>query len=146
MYAPIPFAINRICASRMPFPAFAAMARRLGVDTIEIRNDLANVETRDGTAAAEIGATAAAHGLTIRSVNALQRFDRFDTDRATEARELARYAAECGAQALVLCPTNDRADPRTPSQRHDDLVHALSQLQTLLAEHGLLGLVESLAF
>ncbi len=146
MHVPISFAINRICASRMPFPAFAAMARRLGIDTIEIRNDLANVETRDGTAAAEIGAIASAHGLTIRSINALQRFDRFSADRATEARALVRYAAECGAQALVLCPTNDRSDPRAPAQKHDDLVHALSQLQPVLSDHGLLGLVESLGF
>ena len=146
MQAPISFAINRICASRMPFAAFAAMARRLGVDSIELRNDLANVETRNGSAAAEIGAIAAAHGLTIRSINALQRFDRFDSDRLAEVRAMMRYAADCGAQALVLCPTNDRTDPRGTEQRHDDLVHALLQLQPLLVDHGLLGLVESLGF
>ena len=146
MHVPIPFAINRICASRMPFAAFAAMAQRLGVDTIEIRNDLAKVELRDGSAAADIGAIASAHGLTIRSINALQRFDRFDAIRFAEARALVRYAADCGAQAIVLCPTNDRADPRSAEQRHDDLVHALSQLQPLLSDHKLLGLVESLGF
>lgn len=146
MHVPISFAINRICASRMPFTAFAAMVRRLGVDTIEIRNDLSNVEMRDGSAAADIGAIASAHGLTIRSINALQGFDRFDATRMAETRALVRYAADCGAQALVLCPTNDRADPRSAEQRHDDLVHALSQLQPLLSDHGLLGLVESLGF
>ena len=146
MHVPISFAINRISASRMPFAAFAAMARRLGVDTIEIRNDLAHVETRDGSAAADIGAIASAHGLTIRSINALQRFDRFDANRATEARALVRYAMDCGAQALVLCPTNDRADPRAPQQKQDDLLHALSQLRALLSDHGLLGLVETLGF
>lgn len=146
MHALIPFAINRICASRMPFAAFAAMARRLDVDAIEIRNDLADVEMHDGTAPADIAAIASAHSLTIRSINALQRFDQFDADRMAQARALVRYAADCGAQALVLCPTNDRADQRGTQQRHDDLVKALSQLQPLLADHGLLGLVESLGF
>ncbi len=45
------------------------------------------------------------------------------------------------AKPIVLCPTNSRRDDRTPMQRHHDLVHALTQLQPLLADHGLIGLV-----
>lgn len=142
----IRFAINRISAPRIPFADFAAMARRLGVEAIEIRNDLAGVELVDGTPATEVAAAAGAQGLKLRSINALQRFEQFDDTRLAEARALVRYAVESGTEALVLCPTNSRSDARTPVQRHDDLVHALRQLKPLLEGHGLTGLVEPLGF
>ncbi len=140
------FAINRMSAPRMSFDAFVAMTRRLGVAAIEIRNDLTGVEITDGTPAATVGAAAKAQGLVIRSINALQRFEQFNAEREAEAIELARYARDCGAEALVLCPTNSRADSRTPEQRHADLVHALTALKPILDEHGLIGLVEPLGF
>ena len=142
----IRFAINRISASKLPFDAFAAMAKRLGVEAIEIRNDLAGVELTDGAPAREVAAAANAHGLKVRSINALQRFEQYDAAREAEARELVRYAVESGTEALVLCPTNNRKDARGPEQRHADLVHALRKLQPLLADNGLTGLVESLGF
>jgi len=54
----IRFTINRISAPRIPFADFAAMSRRLGVDAIEIRNDLPGVELTDGTPAQAIGEAA----------------------------------------------------------------------------------------
>ena len=140
------FSINRICGSSMPFRAFAAMAQRLGVRHIEIRNDLAGVELQDGAVAGDIKAIATSHGLTIRSINALQRFDQFDTAREAEAHVLAAYAEQCGALSLVLCPTNSRQDQRDAARRHDDLVGALTGLAPLLAGHGITGLLEPLGF
>lgn len=143
---PIPFALNRMCAPRMPLVDFLRMAQRLGVEAIELRNDLPQVEIEDGTPAAEVGALARAHGLRIRSINALQRFDQFDATRAGEARALLAYAAACGAEALVLCPTNSLRDGRSAAQRQDDLEQALRALVPLLADHGVCGLVEPLGF
>lgn len=140
------FSINRISGSSMPFRAFAAMAQRLGVRHIEIRNDLAGVELEDGTGAGEVGTIASSHGLTIRSINALQRFDQFDTAREADAHALAGYAEQCGALSLVLCPTNNRQDQRDAARRHDDLVGALTRLAPLLAGHGITGLLEPLGF
>ena len=142
----IRFAINRISAPRIPFAEFAAMIKRLGVEAIEIRNDLPGVELADGTRALDIAAAAKANGLVVRSINALQRFEQFDAAREAEARDLIKYAAESGTQALVLCPTNSRKDARTPEQRHADLVNALRQLKPLLDAAGLVGLVEPLGF
>ena len=142
----IRFALNRISASTLPFTAFAAMAQRLGVEAIEIRNDLEGVELADGTPARDIAAAAAQYQLTVRSINALQRFEQYNAERAAEARALVRYAVESGAQALVLCPTNSGRDVRSADQRHADLVHALRQLRPLLEDNGLTGLVEPLGF
>ena len=142
----IRFAINRISAPRIPFAEFAAMTKRLGVEAIEIRNDLPGVELVDGTPARDIAAAAKANGLVLRSINALQRFEQFDAVREDEAKNLIRYAVESGTQALVLCPTNSHKDARTPEQRHADLVNALRQLKPLLDAAGLIGLVEPLGF
>ena len=142
----IHFSINRISAPRIPFAQFAALVQKLHVKVIEIRNDLPGVEMANGVAAKDIGAIAQAHGLTIRSINALQKFEQFDATREAEAVAMVRYAVECGAEALVLCPTNDLRDARSADQRHTDLVHALTKLKPLLDDNGLIGLVEPLGF
>ena len=140
------FALNRMAAPRIPFGAFCAMAQRLGASAIEIRNDLVGVELEDGTPGRVVGAIARDHGLVIRSINALQRFEQYDAVRDAQAQALLDYAADCGAQALVLCPTNSLHDARPALQRHEDLVHALAALAPKLKARGLLGLVEPLGF
>jgi 2-keto-myo-inositol isomerase len=130
----------------LPFDRYVALCRRLGVDTIEIRNDLDGVELADGTPAAAVRATAEAGGVTILTINALQRFEQWNAERADEATALADYAAQCGARALVLCPTNSRADTRSADARHADLVTALQALKPILAARGLLGFIEPLGF
>jgi 2-keto-myo-inositol isomerase len=146
MTTSIAFAINRMSVPRMPFADFAALVKRLGVSAIEIRNDLAGVEMEDGTPAETIGALAKAQGLAIRSINALQRFEQFDARREQEAADMIRYAVGCGAEALVLCPTNSLRDERSAEQRHADLVHALRSLKPMLDAAGLIGLGEPLGF
>lgn len=140
------FALNRMAAPRLDFDAFAALAQSLGIDAIEIRNDLPGVELNDGLPAATVAAAARRHGLRLRSINALQRFEQYDATRDAEARTLLRYAADSGTEALVLCPTNSRQDHRSAEQRHANLVHALRQLKPLLQAHGVTGLVEPLGF
>ena len=142
----IRFAINRISAPNMSYAHFAAMSQRLGAGAVEIRNDLKGVELTDGTPAAQVADATQGNGLTLRSINALQRFEQFDASREAEAVALAKYAVASGTQALVLCPTNDTRDARTPAQRHADLVNALTKLAPILADHGLTGLVEPLGF
>ena len=146
MSTTIRFAINRISAPNMSYAEFAAMGQRLGVGAVEIRNDLKGVELTDGTPAKQVADATQGNGLTLRSINALQRFEQFDAAREAEAVALAKYAAASGTQALVLCPTNDTRDARSAAQRHADLVNALTRLAPILADHGLTGLVEPLGF
>lgn len=140
------FALNHIAAPRLRFARLAALARGLGMAEVEIRNDLPGVEIADGTPAAAVREQAAAAGVGLLSINALQRFDRWDDAREAEARALAAYARDCGARALVLCPTNDRDDPRDETRRRADLERALAGLMPVLSDHGLTGLVEPLGF
>ncbi|MCA8254086.1 TIM barrel protein [Burkholderia sp. AU31624] len=140
------FSLNRMSAPRLPFDRYVALCQRLGVDTIEIRNDLDGVEIADGAPAATVRATAEAGGVTILTINALQRFEQWNAERADEATVLADYAAQCGARALVLCPTNSRGDTRGADVRHADLVKALKALKPILDARGLLGFIEPLGF
>ena len=140
------FSLNRMSAPRIGFADYLALCRRLDVRAIEIRNDLDGVELNDGTPAAHLKSLTEAAGIRIRSINALQRFEQFDADRRDEAIALARDARDCGAEALVLCPTNSRHDTRSPAQRHNDLVAALKALAPILANHGVQGLIEPLGF
>jgi 2-keto-myo-inositol isomerase len=146
MSQPFRFAINRISAQRLSFADFAAMCRRLGVDAIEIRNDLQGLEIVDGTPAGEVGVIARDNGLAIRSINALYPFDVFDAELEAKAKSMIAYARGCGAQALVMCPLNAVQDTRSVDQRHADLVNSLRRLKPLLDDAGLTGLVEPLGF
>jgi len=118
--ASLSFALNHIVAPRLDFPHFVALARELGITDVEIRNDLPGVVLQDGTPAASVRAVAAAAALRILAINALQHFNVWSETRAAEAAELADYAHDCGAGALVLCPLNDRADARDEAQRQSD--------------------------
>lgn len=142
----INFSINRISAPRLPFKDYLAMCKRLGVSTIEIRNDLTGTEICDGTDPAVLKAAAEAADVTIRSINALYPFDVFDAELEKKALQLAAYARDCGAEALVMCPLNSRDDKRSAAERRHDLVSALKQLRVILDDHGIVGLVEPLGF
>jgi 2-keto-myo-inositol isomerase len=140
------FAINHMVAPHKTVPELVALTRGLGLDQIEIRNDLEGVALRDGTPAAEVRRAAEAGGVRILSINALQRFNDWSPARAEEARSLARYAEGCGAEALVLCPVNDVRYRPSESERQTKLREALAALAPILAEAGITGLVEPLGF
>lgn len=141
----IRFALNHMCAPSMRLESFFAAAKELGIDSVEIRNDLAGNAILDGTPAAAVKELAARHGLTIISINALQRFNEWNDQRAREAAELIDYARDCGARALVLVPINDGSG-REPETRRANLRKALSALKPMLEAAGIIGLVEPLGF
>ncbi len=133
------FALNHIAVPALALDDFFALARRLGVTEVEIRNDLPDV--LGAMPPAEVKAAAARHGVTILAINALYPFNRWAGDLPARAAAMAAYAQACGARALVMCPLNEgRAVPFA------DVVAALRALAPILAGHGLTGLVEPLGF
>ena len=146
MSQPLRFALNRMVAPRLPLPEFIDLAVALKADAIEIRNDLKGVEIENGTPAEQVRALCAEAGITVLSINALYPFDVWNDERRAQAIALATYARDCGAQGLVMCPLNDRTDPRSPAERHSGLRTALSGLAPILREYGILGFIEPLGF
>jgi 2-keto-myo-inositol isomerase len=141
----LPFALNHMTTPGLPLAAFFELARSLGLSSVEIRNDLAGNAILDGTTATDVAALARRHGITIISINALQRFNEWNDARQTEADELIRYARDCGAQALVLVPVNDGSG-QADGARQANLREALAALKPTLDAAGVIGLVEPLGF
>lgn len=139
------FALNHMTAPALSPDAFFDLAKSLGISAVEIRNDLDGNAIIDGTPAAKIKALAEKHGLTIISINALQRFNEWNDARARKAQELITYARDCGAKALVLVPVNDGSG-QEDGERQTDLRKALTALKPMLEEAGIIGLVEPLGF
>lgn len=146
MKLPLRFALNRMVAPGLSLPDFIQLAVTLKCDAIEIRNDLAGIEIEDGTPASRVRELCAAQGIAVLSINALYPFDVWNEERRAQAVKLAAYARECGAQGLVMCPLNERGDPRNEAQRAAGLRTALSALAPILREYGILGFIEPLGF
>ena len=140
------FALNHMVAPKKSLRAFMDMARSLGVAKIEIRNDLAGQAITDGTPPETVRSEAEKARLTIVSINALQRFNQWTPARADEAAKLIAYAKACGAKALVLCPVNDEGFTPTDQERLTGLREALTALEPMLRDAGIVGLVEPLGF
>jgi 2-keto-myo-inositol isomerase len=140
------YALNHMVAPRRTFAGLAELATSLGLDQVEIRNDLDGVPIRDGTPPARIREQAEAAGVRILSINTLQRFNDWNDERAAEAARLARYARDCAAPALVLCPVNDLSYRLSEGERQRNLRHALQALAPILADAAIIGLVEPLGF
>lgn len=139
------FAINHIVAPKLALRDFFKLAKSLGLTDVEIRNDLDGNAIIDGTPAADVRALAEAAGVCIATINALQRFNEWTPEREREAAELADYARDAGAAALVLVPVNDGSGQQD-GERQANLRTALIALRPILVQRGLIGFVEPLGF
>jgi 2-keto-myo-inositol isomerase len=139
------FALNQMAAPKLRLIQLFDLAVSLGISRIEIRNDLAGNAILDGTKPADVANAARQAGIEIISINALQRFNDWSPARESEGTELADYAAESGAKAVVLVPRND-GKGGGEGERRPNLVAALEALKPILAERRLTGLVEPLGF
>jgi 2-keto-myo-inositol isomerase len=140
----IRYSLNRTCSPDLTLAQFIELAKAVGVDAIEVRNDIPGREFADGTEAAVISAALSEAGLGLASINALQRFNDWDRDREEEALSLVRYATTLGAPGIVLCPVVDAAHGWSESELEEKLQHALRMLRPILLDHGVTGYVEPL--
>ena len=138
--------LNHMVAPRLGHEAFFDLTRKLGLEAVEIRNDLTGVALADGTGALKVGAAAKERGLNVLTINALQRFNLWDDARAAEASAMVAQCAASGAQALVLCPVNDVKYTPSAADRREALIKALNGLKPMLAAAGVRGFVEPLGF
>ncbi len=139
------FSLNHMTTPNLSVQDFFALSKSLGINAVEIRNDLRDNAIIDGTSAEQVKQWAQEAGVKILSINALQRFNQWNAEREAEAIELADYAQACGSEGLVLVPVNDGWG-REDGQRQTNLKTALAALTPILAARGLVGLVEPLGF
>lgn len=139
----VTFALNRTCAPQLVLADFIALAQTVGVEAVEIRNDLEGREFADGMPASELKTRLADAGLKLASVNALQRFNDWTPARAEEAKRLIGYAADLGAPGVVLCPAHQPGDD-LHADAHRRLCDGLSALKPIFAQAGVIGYVEPL--
>ncbi len=139
------FCLNHMVAPRLDYNEFFDLALRLGVNAVEIRNDIATAKMGNKNAKA-IGKLAKDKGITIINVNALQRWNQWSKAKADEAKKLAEYTALTGAKNLILVPTNDTKFKPSNEARLAGIRESLAHLKTILKDHGLIGCVEPLGF
>ncbi len=139
------FSLNHMVAPKLGYNAFFDLALRLGVNAVEIRNDIPTGLMGNKNAKL-IGKLAKEKGITIINVNALQRWNQWNKAKADEASRLAEYTALTGAKNLILVPTNDTKFKPEHEARLEGIRVALEGLKSILKDHGLIGCVEPLGF
>ncbi len=135
------FCVNRKIAPGMGIEPFFQMVSQLGLNKVELRNDMAGGSVTDNLSPHEVRELAHSHGIEILSINALYPFNCPDEMLMARARTLLETAQQIGARALVLCPLNDG----TPVEARQT-IDALRQLVPLFAHYDVEGLVEPLGF
>lgn len=139
------FALNHMTAPQLSLADFFHLAAGLHAPRVEIRNDISGNAILDGTSATEVKRLAAENDVSIISINALQKFNHWSADRATEAETLAAYCAEAGSSALVLVADNTGHSIES-NTRIENATESLVALAPILRRHGIIGLVECLGF
>ena len=140
----IRFSINRTCSPLMTLAQFVTLAQAVGVEAIEVRNDIAGREFANGMDAASLRAVLSDAGLKLASINALQRFNDWTGSRAEEALQLIRYAAMLGAPGIVMCPVIEADYGWSEAELEVKLRHSLRMLRPMFLDHGVIGFVEPL--
>jgi len=142
------FALNRITCPSLGLEDFFRLAVELGLSKVELRNDLPGGQVVDGLAPSKAAGMARAAGVSIITINALQKFN-LKSARAKATDELRRMldlAREISCPAIIMCPNNDTADARDAKTKVAETVDALKAFAPLFIETGVLGFVEPLGF
>ena len=146
------FALNRIIAPAMSLPDFIQFTAKLGLSKIELRNDLPDrkeiKDITDGLKPAEVKKVLEGEGVSVVSINALQKFNlpARRKDRIEELREMLKLSSAIDCPAVVLCPNNEKDDTRTPREKYTNTVQALIDYAPLFTEYNIAGYVEALGF
>lgn len=135
------FCINRKIAPNLSIVRFFNLVTQLGINKVELRNDMKSGRVTDDLTGQEVNALARQSGIEIVTINAVYPFNQLNEAVLQRTRQLLSDAQAVGAASLVLCPLNDG----TPISAADTIA-ALKTLGPLFAEFGIQGLVEPLGF
>jgi len=141
-------AINRIMRPEDSITGFMRFAAESGFSAIELRNDLSDVRILGSNTASEIQEAASETGVSILTINALQRFNdpALFSEKLAELADFIREAHKIACPMIVFCPVNDPNDARSIEQQNSDLIAALQMYAPILRENNITGLLEPLGF
>jgi len=137
-------ALNHVTAPSASFEALIDLAIDTGCSGVEVRNDL-SAPLFSGMSATRAGTYARERGVRIIGLAQLSEFNRFTTNKKSEAQQLIQQAVDCGADTICLIPCNDGKDCEQQT-RAKNLRSALEELAPLLRAAAVVGLVEPLGF
>ncbi|MBN0415767.1 xylose isomerase, partial [Pseudomonas aeruginosa] len=135
------FCINRKIAPALNIEAFFRLVNRLGLNKVELRNDLPSGKVTDDLSHQQVRELAARYHIEILTINAVYPFNRRSEEVRQLTESLLKEAQAIGAKSLVLCPLNDGSE--VPAS---ETLGALRDLAPLFAFYGIHGLVEPLGF
>ncbi|EPO1787513.1 TIM barrel protein [Cronobacter turicensis] len=135
------FCVNRKIATGLDIPAFFKLVNRLGLNKVELRNDMASGKVTDDLSPEQVRELAARYDIEIVTINALYPFNQRTPAVRELTESLLKDAQAVGAAGLVICPLNDgrQVEPT-------ETLAALQDLAPLFAEYGIDGLVEPLGY
>jgi len=140
--------LNRVAKPQLPLVEFLELAARLKFRYVEVRNDFTEKGVLDGLSEPELRRALDRTGVEIVSINALYPFEdgRKQGENVKRLEGLVADAKRARCPQIVLCPLNEKGDPRSAAERADDLVKALDAYGPVLEGAGVTGLVEALGF
>ncbi|MBY6048786.1 TIM barrel protein [Vannielia litorea] len=137
-------AINHMTVPRLSYVELLDLAANLGCVGVEVRNDIER-PLFDEADPASAGAMARDKGLRLVGLSQVYPFNSWSDTIAIEVRALIATALEAGAETISLIPRNDGTQTGN-GERHANLRIALKEIQPMLADAGLVALVEPLGF
>jgi len=138
------FALNHITASKIGFVDFLALAGRLGCVGVELRNDISGT-LFDAAEPAIARNLIQRNGMRLLALGEVKDFNCWTAEKSDEALAIMKIAQAVGAEAINLVPRNDGFGLGN-GERQANLRVALRELRPMLAEYGLIGLIEPLGF
>ena len=140
--------LNRIICPSLELEDFFKLTAELGLQKVELRNDLPGRGIIDGKAPSEVNDLCRKYNIRILTINALQKFNLAEnrSKAVDELKELINLALAIECPVIVLCPNNDTEDRRDPETIFKETVAALKSFAPLFEGSGLQGYVEPLGF
>ena len=142
------FGINRILCPSLHIIDYFQLANELGLNCLELRNDLPGKSITDTLTAKETKILADRYSIKICTINALQRFNNpIDLEKIKkELIYLSNLAKEINCPTIVFCPINSINDFRSPKEQFRDTVDMLIELAPILKKYNIKGYIEPLGF
>jgi 2-keto-myo-inositol isomerase len=127
---------------------FYKFTKDLGLNKIELRNDLPGGKIIDGYTPGQLKELSKKYGVEILTINALQKFNlaAILPETIKELKKLINLSLSIGCKAIVLCPNNDVNDKKNPEEIFKETVKALKSFGPLFQDSGMQGYLEPLGF